>query len=156
MTRALHAMLLRSLLLLALAVPVRAAGAEIANDRKVVEGMAFYLGVMPTELVRGHPTGHTEREMHGGPPSRAWDYHVMVAIFDAATGERITDAKVEALVETPGLGGQKRPLERMQIAGTLTYGNYFRMGGSGPFPIVLQVSRPGLPTAEVRFDHRHR
>ena len=156
MNRTLLAMSLRLVVLLALAAPMETAVADFANESKVVNGMAFYLGVMPAQIVRGHPLGHTESEMHGGPPSGSAEYHVMVAIFDAATGKRVTDARVEARVQSLGLGGQEKVLQRMPIAGALTYGNYFTMAGSGPFWIILRVSRPSLPSAlEIRFEHRH-
>lgn len=157
MSRVSRATCLCSALLITLALPMATVFADIANEKAVVEGMTFYLGIVPSELVLGHPQGHSEREMHGGPPAGAGEYHVMIAIFDAKTGKRITDAVVKASVESLGLGGQEKPLEPMPIAGALTYGNYFRMAGTGPYTITLRVSRPGLqrPVA-VRFEHSHR
>lgn len=154
MNRSLHSIILALALSLSAAAPARA---DIVNEQKVVEGLAFYLGIVPAEIVRGHPSGHEERGMHGGPPSHAGQYHVMVAIFDAASGKRVTDASVKARVESVGLGGQERALEAMPVAGAMTYGNYFGMVGNGPFRIILQVVRPGMTAPiEVRFEHTHR
>jgi len=36
--------------------------------RQVVDGMAVYFGIVPAELVRGHPPHHPEGTMHGGAP----------------------------------------------------------------------------------------
>ena len=36
---------------------------------KTAGGLAVYLGVVPAEIVKGHPPGHTEGAMHGGPPT---------------------------------------------------------------------------------------
>lgn len=44
----------------------------------------------------------------------------------------------------------------MAIAAAITYGNYFRMPGKGPYLISVQVHRPELPRViEARFEYRH-
>lgn len=144
-------------LVLALAALAGAARADIANEKKVVQGMAFYLGIVPSELVRGAPSGHGERAMHGGTPARPGQYHVMVAVFDAVTGERVTDASIEARVEVPGAHGREMALEPMLVVDDLTYGNFFALPAKGPFAVVLRVSRPGLTRpVVVRFERAHR
>lgn len=144
-------------LLLALLALAGAARADVANEKKVVQGMTFYLGIVPSELVRDAPSGHGERSMHGGTPARPGRYHVMVAVFDAATGERVTDASIEARVAVPGANGQVEALEPMLIVDDLTYGNFFALPAKGPFAVVLRVSRPGLAhPVVVRFEHAHR
>ena len=47
---------------------------------QVVDGVAIYFGVMPAELVRGHPREHPESGMHGDPP--VGESHLLVALFD--------------------------------------------------------------------------
>ena len=50
----------------------------------------------------------------------------------------------------------KKALEPMAIAAAITYGNYFRMPGKGPYLISVQVHRPELPQViEARFEYRH-
>lgn len=143
---------------LALALSGGPALADLVNESRQAGGMTFYLGVVPAEIVQGHPPGHAERDMHKGPPSGASKYHVMVAIFDAKTGERVTDAEVRARVESVGLmQGQEKALEPMPIANAVTYGNFFDMSGRGTFRINLRVRRPGKDRpVEVRFEHVHR
>ena len=146
------------LVICALAVAISpVALADIVNESRQVAGMTLHLGIVPAEIVRQHPRGHVERDMHKGTPSGRSEYHVMVAIFDAKSGVRITDAAVMARVEGIGLSGQEKRLEPMSIAGAMTYGNFFDMSGKGTFRIVLQVQRSGETRAtEVRFEHAHR
>lgn len=125
-------------------------------DNQTVDGTRIYLGVIPSAMIRGHPREHSETSMHGGIPPDDAMYHVLVSLFDSQSGQRIVDAEVRATVAEPGLTGEAKALELMAIAGTQTYGNYFRMLGPGPFTIRAVVRRPGRAQAiEVRFLHRH-
>lgn len=108
---------------------------------KVVDGVSVYFAIVPAELVRGHPREHPESEMHGGVP--AGESHVMVALFDDKTGDRITRAEVTARVRGGHVATIEKRLEPMTIAGSLTYGNYFPMGGSGPYQVELRIYAPG-------------
>jgi len=78
---------------------------EDNSRHQVAEGVDIYLGVIPAEMILGHPKLHTEAEMHGGVPVGEHRYHVTVALFDAATGKRITGAQVKASVSELGLSG---------------------------------------------------
>ena len=119
-----------------------AAVAYAADDYRTVDGYAIYLGIVPATIVQGHPPEHPERKMHGGAPRGRHQRHVMVAVFDAATGARIDDAVVTATVGEPGLAPVRRRLEPMAIAGAMSYGNYFALSPPGPFRIELQIVRP--------------
>jgi hypothetical protein len=117
--------------------------------------LAVYLGVLPAAMVQGHQT-HPEERMHGGVPSGPHAYHVVAAVFDASTGKRLENVKVEARVTPRRLAGEARALEPMEIADTVTYGNYFTMGGSDPYRIELSITPPGAgPPVEVEFTYRH-
>jgi hypothetical protein len=108
-------------------------------------------------MVQGHPKDHAEQAMHGGVPSGRHSYHIVVAVFDAATGARIEDAAVEARVAEPGLAGSARQLEPMLIADTITYGNYFELSGDAPYRIDLSIRRPGSASPiKVEFTYEHR
>jgi heme A synthase len=63
---------------------VVSATAAAGGYRQVVDGVAVYFGVMPAELVRGHPQEHPEGQMHGGVP--VGENHIMVALFEDKTG----------------------------------------------------------------------
>lgn len=123
---------------------------------KVVDGVAIYFGVLPSEMVLGHPKPHTEAGMHGGVPPGEHRYHVVVALFNAATGKRITGAQVKARVSELALSGTEKTLEPMLIADTITYGNYFKMSGTGIYRIQVQVRRSGVADAiEAEFEYQH-
>jgi hypothetical protein len=145
-------------LALVLAAGAGAGGAE-SKQFKTGGGLAVYLGVLPAAMIQGHPRDHPEEAMHGGVPSGRHAYHVMAAVFDAATGERVEDAVVEARVAEPGLAGVMRRLEPMLIAGTVTYGNYFTLRGDGPYRIIFSITRAdaALPVVlEFSYGHRTR
>ena len=132
------------------------ATADTASDSKTVGNVVIYMGLLPAEMIRGHPHDHPEASMHGGRPAGSGEYHVVIALFDAKSGARITKAQITARVAEIGLAGEEKMLEPMEIAGTETYGNYFRMAGNGPFRIELTIRVPGEPQEiKVQFEHRH-
>jgi len=137
----------RSLVALALASSV-AASAHAENSR-IVDGHTVYLGVVPAEFVKGHEPGHPEREMHKGAPARRGQHHVMIAIFETATGKRVTAARVVARVSEPGLTQIQKKLEPMEIAGAMSFGNYFAMRSAGPYHIKLAIE---LPATKRKLD----
>jgi hypothetical protein len=116
---------------LAGAVAVAASGfvpqahsADFQREQRVGP-MTVYVGVLPSELIS---PSLAEGQAHGGiPRGRGW-HHVLIALFDTKTGQRITDAEVTARVEDVARiqSGEKR-LEPMVIAGTVTFGNFFSM-----------------------------
>ena len=121
---------------------------------KTTGGVTFYLGVMPAEIVRGHPSGHPESTMHGSPPKGSGSRHVVVALFDAKTGERIADASVSGRVEQVGLAAEQKDLEPMKIAGTLTYGNFYAIQGGGTYKIKIIVKKKGTSNRiEAEFEY---
>ena len=140
-------------LLAALALGASFAAPVRAEHSKNVGGHTVYLGVVPAEVVKGHEPGHPERQMHGGMPNRRGQYHVMVVIFESANGKRITDARVVARVSEPGLAPVQKQLEPMLIAGAMSFGNYFPMGGAGPYRIKVAFEPA---TAKQKFETEFR
>jgi hypothetical protein len=128
-----------------------------SNQHKVVHGVAIYLGVFPAEMILGHPKPHTEAEMHGGVPAGQHQQHVVVALFDNATGKRISGAKVRAQVHEINSAGTQKKLEPMLIAGTVSYGNYFNMPvTNNPYRIQVRIELPGVADViEAQFDYQH-
>jgi hypothetical protein len=124
---------------------------------KLAAGLAVYVGVVPAEIVKGHPSQHAEKTMHGGVPKGAHLYHVVIAIFDATSGARVSDASVTAQVSGVGLAGARKKLDPMEIASTVTYGGYFDLPGRDLYTIGLTIERPGQPKPvrlEFKYDHR--
>lgn len=132
-----------------------AAAADAPENYQVVDGVAIYLGVMPAQIVQGHSKEHPEARMHGGVPTRGSRDHVVVALFDSATGQRIENAQVTGSVMELGLGSERKKLEPMTIAGTVTYGNYFNIPANNTYHIKLWIRRPGEENGiEAQFTHQ--
>lgn len=124
------------------------------GQRKLVDGLSVYVGVLPAEMLLGHPRGHHEREMHGGVPAGANRYHVVVALFDAASGRRVTDAQVKIGGASIGMAASRNKAEPMLVNNVVTYGNYVSMPGGGPYKIQIEIRRPGSSKPiEVKFDY---
>ncbi len=132
------------------------AWADSDGYSQTVGNILIYLGLLPAEMIRGHPPGHAESAMHGGPVAAREDYHVLIALFDNKSGARISGADVTARVSEIGLVGPEKKLEPMEIAGTETYGNFFPMAGHGPSRIAVTIRLPGeSQDIKAVFEHRH-
>jgi hypothetical protein len=122
-------------------------------------GLTIYLGVVPAEIVKGPPKhvnlskGPHDYQISSKSPH---EYHVVAAIFDAKSGERISDAAVTAEVSGLGLSGSKEKLEPMQIAGTTAYGGFFDLPGSDLYTVKLTVERTGASPVDLQFKYDHR
>jgi hypothetical protein len=150
------AMVFAAVSLVMLGTSIAAALGQTGSYRSV-GGLAVYYGVLPAAMIEGHPTGHPEKEMHGGVPTGAHAYHLVVAVFDAKSGERIENATIKARVTPLGLATVGRSLQPMTIAGTVTYGNYFEFSGDGRYDITLSVQRPGTSEpVDIEFTYEHR
>lgn len=140
-----------------LAMSAMASTAADASQHKVVDGVAIYIGVLPAEMVKGHPRTHSEGVMHDGVPAGKNRYHLVVALFDDTSGKRISGAGIKARVTEFGLPGQEKKLGPMVIAGTVTYGNYFAMPNPGPYRINLEIRHAtphSVGTIEAEFEYR--
>lgn len=130
-------------------------GGDFAREKRV-DAVAVYLGVVPSELMQPRATPDEDATMHGGlPKGRGW-HHVLIAIFDTKSGERVSDVEVSARVEDVGraLSAEKR-LDPMMVAGAHTYGSYFFMPGRDPYSIHVKIDRHGYGRSEVTFHYRH-
>ena len=133
-----------------------AAASDAPETFQVVDGVAIYLGVMPAQIVQGHAKEHEESKMHGGVPAGRYRDHVVVALFDDASGRRIEDAQVTAGVMELGLGPERKTLEPMRINDSVTYGNYFDMPDNGIYHIQVRIRLSGhSQSVEATFTQRH-
>ena len=136
---------------------IDAAMAADTDQSKTAGGLTVYLGVVPVEIVKGPAaSANTERPMHGRIPRGPHEYHVVAAVFDAASGARVSDAVVTAEVSGLGLSGSKKKLEPMQIAGTTTYGGFFDLPGFDFYAVRLTVERGEARPAVLQFKYDHR
>jgi hypothetical protein len=118
-----------------------AAPAAERDYRQIVDGVAVYFGIVPAQLTRGHPPQRPEGEMHGGAP--AGENHLVVALFNAQSGQRVAGAEISATITGPDRFKAEKKLEPMVVAGAASYGNYFSMTGPGPYRIALRIRLPG-------------
>lgn len=147
-------------ILAALALFIGLAGlaqAQDASNYQIAGSVAAYLGVMPSEIVGGHPPNHPEARMHGGPPENAHSEHIVIALFDDPSGARIEDATVEAKISGMGeLGITPIALDAMPIAGVITYGGYVSFPGRDTYTIDLRISRPASTrVTTMQFTYQH-
>jgi len=132
----------------------QAVAASDSDLSRTVDDMTIYIGVIPSEIAAKHLPSHQEALMHGGKRSGDRFQHLVVAVYDAKTNQRIADAKVTASVADPGISTEEKQLEPMTIADTLSYGNYFSMMPKSHYLITVSVRRPGVhqPT-RAQFDY---
>ncbi len=116
---------------------------------QTAEGLTVYIGLLPAAIIKGYP----ETMMHGGKPSGRDEFHLIVAIFDAANGQRVSDATVSARVAEAGLVGQTRQLAPMPIAGVVTYGGYFALPPMARYVVRIVVTRAGGSPATFDFTY---
>lgn len=144
----------------ALSVMLMLIGPAAADDTanyQTVDGLGVYLGIVPAAIVKGHPKGHTEAEMHGGPPKGGHAYHIVIAIFEEQSGARVENARVSAMVAGAGhVGGTNFSLEPMSIADTITYGGFIDLLPTERYQIVVTIGIPGRPEpVRVTFAQEH-
>lgn len=128
---------------LALVLAAGTAWASHYGKRMEADGLIVQSGMVPSNLLRAQAQGSGEGTMHGGIPDSPDFHHFMVALFDKETGQRIENAEVTATVGEVGLSGTTKPLEPMDLHNTVTYGNYFKMGGKGPYRVELSIQPSG-------------
>ncbi len=119
------------------------ASAGDASQTVTSHGLAVYFGFVPAAIAQGVAGTHGDAEMHGPDALAPSSYHLLVAIFNSATGDRISDATVAAVVTRAGGGSQTKPLEPMKIADTVTYGNFFDLPPGGLYHVTLNVTKKG-------------
>ncbi len=118
-----------------------ASSADHVGQTLTIDGMDVYLGLIPVETLRQSP----DRYPHHRPgkfPRGKHVYHVMLALFDRSSGERITDAVVDASVAPLAFSGRKKTLHPTVVAGALTYCNYFRISPLDTYVIQAEIRRP--------------
>lgn len=139
---------------LAAAVSPAVLAQPAAHAQAQRSGLVFHYGLVPSEMVLSHPQSHEERRMHPGD-ARKGRSHLVLAIFDAASGERIAKAEVMAHIALLGGPSTTKALEPMEIAGKASFGGFVPVGAPGIYKIRFEVKRPGVPgTDKAEFEHR--
>lgn len=112
--------------------------AGVVDGVQTADGLTINLGVVPAPPVaQAHP------QMHGGSPGRSiHNMHLVVAIFEKASGARVTNATVWAHIFEQGGRQWKVPLRAMTVNGALTYGGYTSFPSDFDYRIGIIVERP--------------
>jgi len=124
-------------------------GVSAADLTKSASGMTVRLGITPAESMRGQP----ETNLHGGVPSGKGQHHLVVALFESGSGQRISNAEITAKVGELGLRTVEKKLDPMVIDKTVTWGNFFQMSSPGQYLIELNIRRRGVAPVNVNFDY---
>ena len=125
--------------------PAPATAAASDPHRKTVAGMEVHLGIVLADAANAAQK----------KPSGKGYYYVTISLFDGATRSAIKDAQIEVRAANPVTGGETKKLEPLTVNNATTYGNVFRMEGSEPYTITVQIRRAGAPAAtEALFEFR--
>ncbi|MFP4896300.1 hypothetical protein [Paraburkholderia sp. EG304] len=154
--------LTKFLILMAVGLLTLASSGAFADqlNRSVTNGgLTVHFGIVPAEKAQSVARGASEPVEHASAPDLS-NYHLVVALFDKATGERISDATVNATVTGPKpkshSGMQVKPLQELKVNDTVTYGNYFEMPWPGRYRIDLSITRKGsVKPTKVRLTYDH-
>ena len=122
---------------------IAAAIPQNTSQSATTHGVTVYYGVVPAEIARGIARTHGETNLHGTERATPIGYHLIVALFNAVTGQRISNATVTASMARPGPQSSPKLLEPMKIADTTTYGNFFELPEHGIYRIHLNITRKG-------------
>jgi hypothetical protein len=121
---------LACVVVLAAAVSPAALAQPAGHAQALRSALLFHYGLVPSEMVLSHPQSHEERRMHPGD-ARKGRSHLVLAIFDAVSGERIAKAEVTVHVTLVGGTSTSRALEPMEIAGQASFGAFVPVGAPG-------------------------
>ena len=123
-----------------IAIPI--AMADDSERHQQVNGMDVYLGVIPSQLAAGdHP------DMHEINAPTHHVYHILIAIFDSKTGNRIKDANVSANVSSSALTEKSKILDAMHTNNAISFGNFFPMSVPGKYTIRVEIQHPDMDGA---------
>jgi hypothetical protein len=124
----------------------------LAQGRLERSGVTLYWGLVPAAVVADK---HALAELHGGPPKGGGQvHHLVVALYDSASGRRIEDAVVRAqLSETGIVDGPAKYLPPMKVNDQASYGQVFGVAKDGPYRFRVWVRLPSrADEVEFRFD----
>lgn len=127
-------------------VPTTALSDHLGRSQ-VVGGMTVHLGLMPVGAIRGDPNAYPAHD-RSKLPTGANMYHVMLALFDNKTGERITDAAITASVAPLAFPGARKPLDPTFVDGKITYCNYFRISPKDTYVVKADIRLPVSTTTQ--------
>ena len=121
----------------------------LAQSRLERSGVTLYWGLVPAAVVAEK---HALADLHGGPPKGGGQvHHLVVALYDSASGRRIEDAVVRAQLSETGIVDEPpKYLPPMKVNDQASYGQVFGVAKNGPYRFRLWVRLPQR-TDEIEF-----
>jgi hypothetical protein len=112
------------------------------QERMERQGVLLHWGLMSAE---GLPQQIVE--VHGGKPVNGGKvHHLVLALFDAKTGQRIDNAIIRAQLSEPGIvDGPAKYVPLMTMKDEASYGQVFGMVRDGPYRFKVKVKLPDRP-----------
>ena len=98
----------------------------------------IHIGVIPADRIAEYP----DLVPHGHPIKTGKNlYHVLIAVYDKTTGQRVDDASVALTLEALGLNTRRKSMHRVEMAGAITYCSFFQMQPGDYYTIDLDIQR---------------
>jgi len=121
----------------------------LAQSRLERSGVTLYWGLVPAAVLAEK---HALADLHGGPPKGGGQvHHLVVALYDSASGRRIEDAVVRAQLSETGIVDEPpKYLPPMKVNDQASYGQVFGVAKDGPYRFRLCVRLPQR-TDEIEF-----
>jgi hypothetical protein len=121
----------------------------LAQSRLERSGVTLYWGLVPAAVVADT---HALAELHGGSPKGGGQiHHLVVALYDSASGRRIEDAVVRAQISEAGIVDEPaKYLVPMKVNDQASYGQVFGVAKDGPYRFRLWMRLPPR-TEEIEF-----
>jgi hypothetical protein len=116
--------------------------AQQQQERMERQGVVLHWGLMSAD---GLPQQIVD--VHGGKPvSGGKVHHLVLALFDAKTGQRIDNAIIRAQLSEPGIvDGPAKYVPLMTMKDEASYGQVFGMVRDGPYRFKVKVKLPDRP-----------
>jgi len=113
----------------------------LAQSRLERSGVTLYWGLVPAAVLAEK---HALADLHGGPPKGGGQvHHLVVALYDSASGRRIEDAVVRARLSETGIVDEPpKYLPPMKVNDQASYGQVFGVAKDGPYRFRLWVRLP--------------
>ncbi|MBI2379518.1 MAG: hypothetical protein HYV16_02010 [Gammaproteobacteria bacterium] len=146
---------LRWVVLLVLLACVVPAWAEVPSQSVRQDGLVIYYGVLPAELLSRHELNAQGTHMSSRNALRSDAHHVVIALFDAKTGQRIHDAIVTARVIPLSGAPEEAALKPMRINDSMSFGNFFRLETDTPYVVHLRIRRADVAGKDVEAQFRY-
>ena len=141
----------------ALAAFAAIAQAAPTDQRQQNERITLYYGVVPAALSQAALAAHPPAaDAHGAVRPAADTHHLVVALFDTPTGQRITQATVTVRHTPPTGAAMSKVLEPMPLGDTLSYGSTFVIAEGRGHRFRIEVRRDErVERFDVVYDNVH-